>query len=57
MSSEPPVTGDPQIDAALAELVELAETPLDEHLPRLAAAHDVLLGHLDESREQDRETR
>jgi hypothetical protein len=47
----PPQTGDPEIDGALAELVDLPSTPLTEHHDRLASVHEVLhraLGRTDD---------
>ena len=43
----PPTTGDPAIDAALADLARLGERPLVEHAERLAATHEVLRSALD----------
>ena len=42
-----PQTGDPEIDRALAELVDLPSAPLNDHHDRLASAHEVLHRALD----------
>lgn len=43
----PPITGDAEIDQALAEVSDLDHRPLVEHHDRLARAHEVLHGALD----------
>jgi hypothetical protein len=50
---EPPVTGVPEIDAALARLSQLSHAPLDHHHDQLASAHDVLNAALNPERSQD----
>ncbi len=37
-----PATGEPRVDRALADLGDLDETPVDEHVDRLTAAHTAL---------------
>ena len=46
-----PATGDPEIDRALSELVDLPSRPLAEHHDRLAAVHEVLHRALDRNDE------
>lgn len=41
-ASEPPETGDEQIDAALQQVRQLEELPLADHHDVLAGAHDEL---------------
>lgn len=45
----PEPTGNPQVDAALARLVDLDDQPVDAHHERLAAAHEELHRALDEA--------
>jgi hypothetical protein len=44
--SEVPKTGDAVIDAVVAELAEVRERPLDEHIAAGEKAHRVLQGRL-----------
>lgn len=46
-----PVTGDAEIDHALASVADLTEVPLHEHHGRLQAAQDTLVRALESSRE------
>lgn len=50
-TTAPPSTGNPDVDAALAALSELAERPLAEHHEALAGAHEVLVRQLEAGRE------
>ena len=50
-ASEAPITGQPQIDAALAGLAGLAQLDATEQLSRLGAAHEVLVRVLETSRQ------
>ena len=44
---EPPATGLPAVDEALAGLAELDQRPVSEHHTELAAAHEVLHAELE----------
>ena len=44
---EPPATGLPAVDDALARLADLDRQPVSEHHSELAAAHEVLHAELD----------
>ncbi|WP_155827974.1 hypothetical protein [Granulicoccus phenolivorans] len=48
-ADQPPQTGDARVDAVLAELGDLATTPLAEHPARLAEAQQALHRILDEA--------
>lgn len=48
----PPTTGMAAVDAALAEVADLSQVPLDEHHDRLQAAQEVLARVLETSRDQ-----
>lgn len=48
MVSEPPTTGHAEVDAALAALADLEESAPEEQRERLASAHAVLHGVLQE---------
>lgn len=43
---EPPLTGDEDIDVALAELASIGDEPLDRHIDVGEAVHRVLRGRL-----------
>ena len=49
--TEPPVTGNRVVDAALADLAGVSEAPVAEQLDRLGAAHEVLVQVLETSRD------
>ncbi len=42
----PPTTGDPSIDQACAQVADLSEVPLGEHVERLAQAHEQIAEQL-----------
>ena len=44
---QPPATGLPAVDEALAGLAELVQRPVSEHHTELAAAHEVLHAELE----------
>ena len=50
-SDGPPITGDPLIDAVLADLEGAEQQPVAEQLSRLRAAHEALAHVLESSRE------
>lgn len=47
MTQQPPTTGNPQVDAALAGLADLDQAPLAEQHDALAQAQDALAAVLD----------
>ncbi|WP_420175555.1 hypothetical protein [Luteococcus sp. OSA5] len=49
--AEPPETGNPRVDEALATVRDLTEVPLAEHHDRLTAVQDALSAALEESRQ------
>ncbi|MDO5287904.1 MAG: hypothetical protein Q4G45_13945 [Actinomycetia bacterium] len=46
MTEPAPTTGDPTIDQACAQVADLSEVPLGEHLDRLAQAHEQIAERL-----------